>query len=261
MIDYLNGIDYELQRLEKMKDICRKQIDRLPEGNLIKTVQNGSEYYKVVQNGVRSAIKSEDPLVQRLKERRLCSEIENRAAFNIGLLEDVKKQYRNTNPLWCREHLPKSYQDVSDDFLEQLGCLTPRQFRKKFKTDEQYRFSQRLHTTSAGIKVRSRAEVSIVEKYLSKGLIFVYEPIIYLSSNEWLHPDFAVLVQSLNRVRFHEHVGNLANKEYRNYFEWKLDQYSKIGLYPIRDIVFSYEKEDGTLDMTEIEKMIDAYLV
>lgn len=115
--DFMRYVNAETRDQEMLRDQCRKNINEMPEGTLVKGHYKGRAYYKVMKDGVRKSISANDPVIQRLKERRLCEEIERRATNNINLMQLVSRKYQNSNPVWCRDHLPKTYEGIPDDFL------------------------------------------------------------------------------------------------------------------------------------------------
>ena len=85
--------------------------------------------------------------------------------------------------------------------------------------------------------------------YFSKGIDFVYESRLIFPENVVLHSDFAVYVSSENCVKFHEHIGNLPNKDYERSFQWKMDMYIRNGFIPMRNLILTFEDENGNVDM------------
>lgn len=262
MQDFLRYVDWKINEEKKRRQVCQNKMKKLPKGTLSSDLdQNGKMHYKLFKDGVRKRIRPSDPLIEKLKERKLCEEIIRKTDANIQMLEKIKKNYQNADPVYCHQQLPKAYQGIEDSFFKELGVLTEAEFRRIFQTDPAYRREQRVHTLSSGGKVRSRVEMTIAERYLARGLVFTYEPCLILQDKTVIHPDFAILVKSKNRVILHEHVGNLQNEEYRKYFVWKLDQYIKNDYLPMRDIIFTYENEKGTVDVFELDKLIDCFLI
>ncbi len=261
MQNFSENLDLEIEQLKNLKERCSKEKRKSPSGRLTAEFRNGKTYYKLHKKGEVLRLSETDEMVSKMQARKLYEEIEARANRNLELLEEVKKKYQPINPFACRDNLPKAYQGVPDQVIADLGFLTNEVFHAQYQTDSQYRSLQRVHTLSSGEKVRSRAEVLIAEIYLARGIDFVYEPCVILKGSIAVHPDFAVFAASDGSIVLHEHVGKLKNEEYRRYYEWKMDQYIRNDILPMRDIVFSYEKEDGMLDVKALEQMISTYLL
>ncbi len=259
MRTFSKSIREELNWHKNLRDLCRKRIKSLPKGTLSMDMKNGRKYYKICNNDSKRRVLASDPLVEQIKERRFLEIMERDANNNVILLQDMAAKYMDVDPFKIRRELPKAYQGVSDSVISSLGFLTLEEFHRKYQTDSQFHPENRRHTLSNGEKVRSRIELSIAEKYLAKGIEFVYEPLVHIGG-EIVHPDFAVFIKSTGTVLFHEHVGNLSDEKYRQYFIWKMNLYVSNGILPFRDIVFTFENENGTLDMRRMEKMIGLFL-
>ncbi|MBR2779055.1 MAG: hypothetical protein IKD85_02650 [Firmicutes bacterium] len=262
MQDFLRYVNWEIKEQKNRRQRCLKMIKKLPQGTLAcDTDRGGRIQYRMLKDGKRKRIRASDPLLEKLKERKLCEDVIRKTDENIQMLEKIKKNYQNTDLVDCHQQLPKAYQGIEDSFFKELGVLTEAEFRRIFQTDPAYRLEQRVHTLSSGGKVRSRVEMTIAERYLARGLVFTYEPCLILHDKTVIHPDFAILVKSTNRVMLHEHVGDLNKEEYRKYFVWKMEQYIKNGYLPMRDIIFTYENEKGSVDVFEIDRLIDCFLI
>lgn len=92
MQDFLRCIDWELNEQNKRKQLCLKKIKKLPKGTLSSDFdRNGKIQYKMLKNGERKRIRVSDPLLEKLKERRLCEDLLEKTEANIQMLEQIKK--------------------------------------------------------------------------------------------------------------------------------------------------------------------------
>ena len=76
-----------------------------------------------------------------------------------------------------------------------------------------------------------------------------------LSSDFKPFPDFTILCG--NRKVYIEHVGMLDDKDYFQRHVTKVHNYMKFGLMPGRDIFFTYEYTDGSINFKEIDAILE----
>lgn len=94
-----------------------------------------------------------------------------------------------------------------------------------------YKPEEKRHTTSRGLKVRSKSEVLITE----------------------MLPD--------GRVFYWEHCGLMSLKEYREHQKWKMEVYEKAGIVPWKNLIVTYDDEDGNINVGIIESEIQNKLI
>ncbi len=70
------------------------------------------------------------------------------------------------------------------------------------------------------------------------------------------YPDFTLLDVRAREEVFLEHFGLLDDEEYRRNCLHKLDEYRNNGIYPGRNLIFTYETEENPLDIKGIKKML-----
>ena len=108
--------------------------------------------------------------------------------------------------------------------------------------------------------VRSRAEAMIADLYTQKGLSFEYESPLYFRDGSMIRPDFMIYCGAGDKVMYHEHIGLLSDPGYRKTYLWKLEKYISEGYYPYIDVLFTYEKDNSGINMTEINTLIDTFI-
>lgn len=70
-----------------------------------------------------------------------------------------------------------------------------------------------------------------------------------------LVPDFALL-SIRNEIFYWEHCGLTGNKEYMRHHKWKLEQYETAGIVPWKNLIITYDDEQGNIDLRIIESEI-----
>jgi len=119
-----------------------------------------------------------------------------------------------------------------------------------------------IHRTSKGQAMRSKSELLIAEALISAGVAFEYEkPLTFGGSTRY--PDFTIEDEISGRTIYWEHLGMLANDEYRKRWEAKRAWYIANGVQPIEQdasaekvLVTTMDSPEGGLDMAVVKKLV-----
>ena len=110
------------------------------------------------------------------------------------------------------------------------------------------------HTTSRGLKVRSKSEALICEScYKWYDLPFRYEQVLVIG-NMVIAPDFT-FEDYKRELFFWEHLGMMDNPEYAGRNFRKLERYYDAGLVPGDNLILSFDRR-GEIDMRIIDDII-----
>ncbi len=116
-----------------------------------------------------------------------------------------------------------------------------------------------IHTTSSGVRVRSKSELNLADKFDSQGLVWEYE-----RQFDGRYPDFTIEDHDLGRTVYWEHLGLLHVPHYRQKWEAKRRWYFDRGVLPYEDddgasdvLVETRDNENGALDMQAISEILD----
>lgn len=116
-----------------------------------------------------------------------------------------------------------------------------------------YHAEERIHTTGKGIKVRSKSELMIADKLDLQRLPYRYDALIY-SGRYTFSPDFMIL--TTEGIKYWEHCGMMGFPQYRKRNQWKLAMYDKMGIVPWKNLIITYDSEDGGVNLGIIESEI-----
>lgn len=108
--------------------------------------------------------------------------------------------------------------------------------------------------------VRSKSEKIIADKLKLMRIPYVYEQPLHLG-NTTKYPDFTVLNKITRRVFYWEHMGLLDQEDYCENALSKLAVYSKNGIWPGKNLIVTYETKHYPLDVKQIERIIEEYLM
>ena len=118
---------------------------------------------------------------------------------------------------------------------------------------------EKVHTTSRGLKVRSKSELIICEIFYKYGIEFRYEEVMYINGRR-IAPDFTVRRKSDGKIFYWEHCGMMDQPRYRKRYFDKRDLYELCDIMPWDNLFFTYDK-DGSIDSNYIEAIVKTVLL
>lgn len=117
-----------------------------------------------------------------------------------------------------------------------------------------YMPESKIHTTTRGLKVRSKSELLIAEKLYAHSIPFRYEQVLSVNGIQFA-PDFTIKTES-GKLIYWEHCGLTNNKEYMEKHRWKLSVYEEAGIVPWDNLIITYDDKYGILNLSIIESEI-----
>ena len=123
-----------------------------------------------------------------------------------------------------------------------------------------YRTEDKIHTTAGGVKVRSKSEVIIGSFLEFKNIPYKYEEELVLDGNV-TYPDFTIMRSSDTKILIWEHFGMMDDPGYAERNIHKRFLYEKNGFLPYDNFIATYSEGRGSLDMTQLERIVDAMLI
>lgn len=288
-MDYIiQEIELLLQILISLKKDCNKKLATSPEGELIRPkVRNRPVYMHSIAVGtystgktryVRTEISEDSALLQKLAVKEYLRIVLKRLDHNIQLLHRAKAGLLPVGYDTIRSLMRRPYQGIPDDlfrdaFLTISGNGSPslpaaiagpdhlaiqHQWASQPFEQSTYRPQQKIHTTSRGLKVRTRAELLIAEALYRYDIPFRYEQVIHCGRYE-LAPDFTFL--DAEGCEFYwEYCGMMADPGYRDHQLWRRGKYESMGINEWTNMIYTYDASDS-IDMREIEAIIKARIL
>lgn len=114
--------------------------------------------------------------------------------------------------------------------------------------------------TDDGLRVRSKSEFMYVTVFKARGIPFVFEPKV-VTRKGVRRPDFLVLNRRTKKEYYIEHFGKMDDPAYLKGTLEKLKEYGEIGIMLGDDLLASFETKDQPLDIEEINRLVDRFLV
>ncbi|MCR5237666.1 MAG: AAA family ATPase, partial [Lachnospiraceae bacterium] len=113
-----------------------------------------------------------------------------------------------------------------------------------------------IHKTVRGELVRSKSEVIIANALHYNGLDYEYEPELKLEDRV-KRPDFKVEDYDTGIVWYWEHCGMMSDPQYKKRWQDKKKFYEKNGIVEGKNLIVTYDDENGGLDSDLIQKIIE----
>ena len=181
------------------------------------------------------------------------------------LYTSLTRQIKNIIILYNQDayHLLKYSSELHSDIARRFTDL----FTDIFKDDNKSRkpqivqvgdsfFEERLiHRTIRGELVRSKSEVIIADCLHYNKLDYEYEPELILEGRV-KRPDFKVVDSDTGDTWYWEHCGMMTDPKYVKRWEAKKKFYEKNGIKEGKNLIVTYDDENGGLDSGAIDDLI-----
>ncbi len=262
-MEFRDCVKKEWQRWAELKAECEKELEHLPKGKMTSAKINGKLYYYQKQGNRKIYLgKQANESVQELQKRFFLEQVVVELGKNISLIEDFLSTYKELDILALKAGLPRAYQSVD---VKNIGCLGRMEEEAFLQFNRSYERCQNhpehlRHVTANGEKVRSKSEVLLANMMYERGIPYHYEEKLVLPERE-VYPDFTIFVRSERRVKYLEHCGMIYNDDYFQTFAWKLKTYLSNGFIPWRDVFFTFDEQDGSIDTFTISHLLESYFL
>lgn len=244
------------RELEEILIRVNKSLRRPPEGSLrIAKKKTGLIYYQR-QPGIENIIaRTDNPdLIASLAQKAYDQKVQRALKQELSVLKPLAKFYKT----------PTAEQIYYSLSPERQALVTPywttdEAFIKQWESVENpglmLDLGQKHFRTEKGELVRSKSEKIIADLLYKLKIPYRYEYPLTVGSHT-LKPDFTVLNVRTRREFYIEHVGLLDDENYRNSCIQKLKTYNFAGHYIGKDILFTVETQNQSLDVEWIEKIL-----
>ena len=221
---------------------CRQQLEKLPVVKLQMFKIRGTPTQRVVIGTRRFSMNT--------KQGKTCIDImNNRECYEqqLGIWESVWNSRHKGEPLpECVPHkvLRKLYVNTGE------YVVMNKAYFDSLKNDADTSYPKPRSYPFNGIFYRSAAERDIAIYYTKMGIPFKYEPEVYINGlTKPIYPDFVIYIVELDNCKFHEHFGIQQSEKYLRSTSFKYENYTKAGLIPELDILFTHDVDDMPFDI------------
>ncbi len=242
------------------------ELKELPVGALCRKVINGKPYfyhqYKssvVGETGIQKCLNEKDSeLKNKLVRKQFLRKALSLLKKNVKAIYTFQKNYGPFFPKEIRENLTVDYPQALEVVVEKSD------FIKRWQNEEfekgKFYSDGKIHTTFAGLEVRSKSEALIAGCLEMNNIPFRYESKLVLAGQEY-YPDFTILKPKDGKIIYWEHYGMMRNEKYKHGAEQKHKMYISQGLIPWKSYIATYDDENGSIDASTIQNIIKAFIL
>ncbi|MCR5585030.1 MAG: hypothetical protein K6F63_06325 [Lachnospiraceae bacterium] len=193
--------------------------------------------------------------VRALAQKEYRQRFLNMAEKEIKILEDLQVLLKKKNADLVYEKLGKVRKNLVSPYIVTDKMYVEKWQAQTFKTNN-FMAENKIYDTQKGEKVRSKSEAILADICFGLGIPYHYEKPLKLSDGRVRYPDFTLLKISTREEIFLEHFGLMDDDEYFTKSLEKLDEYRDNGIYPGKNLLFTYETEDAPFDIKGIRTML-----
>lgn len=237
---------------------AEKAQSSFPEGRL-RTSRTGGRlrYYEVNEKGDtngRYLHKNEMETIKILAQKDYNKHFLKATKTELEILEKFLMNYTSTADDTYNNLIPEKKNLVTPYILS--DDLIAQKWQSQIFKPNPYKPENKIHDTKRGEKVRSKSEAFIADTLLELGIPYHYECPVKMVNGEIRYPDFTLLKVKTREVIYFEHFGRMGDEDYRQHVMEKMDLYRDSGIYPGKNLIFTYETEDKPLNIKGMRKML-----
>lgn len=269
MIKNKDDMELLLAKLKERHEKANNEHNKCPEGRLVQVKREGKlTYFQVLScdnRDKRISINKRPEIIKGLARKKYIETELNILDRDMRLLKKLIKGYLDVSADNILDNLPARFKKLPEEyfFTGQANCTgifdqntiteEMRQWAAAPFVQSNYKPWLKDKTTAVGLKVRTKSEVIVAEKLDAYQLPHRYEEMIYIENYSFA-PDFTILTP--NGIWYWEHCGKVHDKGYLGHHDWKMGMYRRAGIVPWKNLIVTYDDENGGIDTRIIEAEI-----
>lgn len=262
MIRNREDMEILLAEFEKRLEKANNEINECPQGSLVQVKRDGKmTYFQVIKQEGRAkriAINKRQDIIQELARKKYLETEIKILQHDIHAIDKFLQGYQDISADNILARLPDRYRQLPEEYFfrrdkEHFSSEEIRQWAEAPFEQSTYMPWLKDKTTASGLKVRSKSEVIIAEKLDHYGIPYRYEEMLYIE-NQPFSPDFTILTR--DGLRYWEHCGKVDDPTYIWKHNRKLSMYQKAGIVPWKNLIITYDDENGGIDTRIINSEI-----
>lgn len=250
------------QEVEKMRAFLAKA----PQGTLKIHRKKNQPFYYWQKKGEDEKLeqiylpKSEMQKIKDLAQKRYFEKLKPVMEENIKALMTFQKNYHFVEMDDVYDKLSSMRKELVQPYKKTLDEIIAEWNSEVYEQNQSHAESLR-YDTDGGEVVRSKSEVIIAnELYKHRNqLLYKYERPLELENHGQkytIHPDFTIINLKTGGITYWEHAGLMDDAKYAADFVWKNNLYFANGIVPGKDVIFSYETQENSLETGIVKKMV-----
>lgn len=258
MNELLKVLNTRLEMLRRALSLAEKGEKTFPDGHLrVSRNKRQTRYYKMTDSsdkvGEYLSMKNLSK-IKVLAQKDYNKHFQKTTKAEIEMLEKFLLKYKISAEDIYNTLIPERKKLVTPYILPDE--LIAKEWQTKAFKPNPYKPENKIYDTKREEKVRSKSEAFIADTLYEFGIPYRYEWPVKMVNGEIRYPDFTILKVKTREVIYFEHFGRMGDEGYRKDTMEKMDLYRSSGIYPGKNLIFTYETEDNPLDIRGMRKML-----
>ena len=254
-------LEEQIKIYSNMQYFVQQQLSKLPKGSLrISKTKNAIRFfYTPIEQSEEQYLPNQSQMPRQLAQRdyyEKALKVLNKLLYlmnNLKLALSKRELYQIFEKLHPQRKILITPLVLSDtEFIEKWQSKPYK--NKGFDEHDKY------FITNRGEKVRSKSEVIIADTFYLMKIPYRYEYPLQTRNGKLFFPDFTVLNPRTRKEYYFEHFGMMDNPDYASNFAYKIKMYSKEGIFPGENLIFTTETSEEPLDTGILKSIIRRYL-
>lgn len=241
-IDNLNAYH---RLLTRRNQLIRKQLTSLPKGTMFTKKTGKYLYHYVYCDGEEKRIHKQEKLIQQYEKKKLLEQQLKVIEHNLDAIEKLKKRYKLLSP--------EALGIPENQLVQGLPWEHVKGQQNTYWTDQR-------ELLYKGIHYHSKSEMLIAILLTNLGIEFKYEVTLQIGHRR-LYPDFVIRRPRDGKIFYLEHAGMTSREDYVISLHERLDEYHTAGINLWDNLIVTFDREDGSIDMDYIERVLRMYLL
>ena len=241
-----------------------EELDHCPKGRMIRTFSQGRPVIMHIINSgkdrKRKIITGNRELQTGLARRSILEKDLLAVDRQLSILKDAAERIAENSLLDRMRFAIGNFGWLSDEELRE--CCFPEEqsgWASEPYPKLDYRPGDLRHTTSFGLKVRSKSELLIAEALHRHGLQFRYEQ-VYTVDKYTVSAVFSIM-RADGKLFIWEHEGLMGQRQYAQRQRRKAEIFEMLGFCPWDNMIITYDTGDGNADLRIIGSEIQNKLL
>ena len=251
-------INTRLEQLQKAIKLAEKEQKTFPAGRLrVSKSPRQTRYYKVTDSTDKTGEylpKTAQATIKNLAQKSYNKLFLKAAYSEQKALKEFLLKY-NCSPEDIYNNLIPERKKLVIPYIS-TNDLIAKDWQLKIFKPNPYKPENKIFDTRRGEKVRSKSEAIIADTLHEFGIPYRYEYPVKMVNGEIRYPDFMLLNLKTKQEIYLEHFGRMGDESYRKDAIEKMDLYRASGIYPGKNLIFTYETEEKPLDIKGMRRML-----
>lgn len=253
-----------IRRAEYLEDLIAQKKEaafNAPEGRLRISSSHGKTQYllRTPKSKEKYLTVKDIELAERIAQRQYDEKVLRAAEAELDSLNKLLLRYKKGSVEDIFEKLPEGRRQIvkpvfitDDEYIRQWQGKPYKGLGFEEGDPEIY--------NDSGLRVRSKSEAFISNRYNARGIPFKFEEPLYLKGFGTVYPDFRVLNVRYRKEYIHEHLGKMDDPVYVEDNIRKIKAYIKNGYTIGKNLLLTFETHAYPLNINEIDDLIEKFL-